>query len=547
MICREMIGRETDWKALEPEIRSASVEEINEFFMVIAGSCRETKVLKTLVRRVKLLFETGLPASFFQLAVVQQTPENLDVLLETVSDINETVDGTDTLLTMAVKEAKEDVFSVLHKHGADFNRCDENGLYPVDLAGICNSPFLKSVSKYEKNQIFDFGKVTLADVRQWIKNGGDVNAIAVDDGKGHQRTLLQRAVLLVQEPQIIKALLDAGAKDENHQARFCYAVRARKDVPTIRAVLKSGMNVNGLTPVFIRPLFYALRFSDNPAVIKAVLDAGADVHATEALYSSVINSGFSALKRAVYDNKGVKIVKTLLEHGDFEDEALSLLCTAVLKCPDLKVFTALCDTVRKNPEKMEVLEEKMKAAYQVAVHQKLPIVDGLILPIGEIQAQIAKNKVKKLIENKETNKLIEYLKIDAGNETALQRALMMRYPPFVIMDFIDCGEDVNVTQYAFGTILMLALRYKYKTPVIRKILDAGARINETTKDNLTAFYQAVKSDANDKTLKLLLEWGADPDIKTEKGQSARDIANEHQKEIIEQYEGNKKWIRKLSK
>ena len=547
MICREMIGRETDWKALEPEIRSASVEEINEFFMVIAGSCRETKVLKTLVRRVKLLFETGLPASFFQLAVVQQTPENLDVLLETVSDINETVDGTDTLLTMAVKEAKEDVFSVLHKHGADFNRCDENGLYPVDLAGICNSPFLKSVSKYEKNQIFDFGKVTLADVRQWIKNGGDVNAIAVDDGKGHQRTLLQRAVLLVQEPQIIKALLDAGAKDENHQARFCYAVRARKDVPTIRAVLKSGMNVNGLTPVFIRPLFYALRFSDNPAVIKAVLDAGADVHATEALYSSVINSGFSALKRAVYDNKGVKIVKTLLEHGDFEDEALSLLCTAVLKCPDLKVFTALCDTVRKNPEKMEVLEEKMKAAYQVAVHQKLPIVDGLILPIGEIQAQFAKNKVKKLIENKETNKLIEYLKIDAGNETALQRALMMRYPPFVIMDFIDCGEDVNVTQYAFGTILMLALRYKYKTPVIRKILDAGALINETTKDNLTAFYQAFKSDANDKTLKLLLEWGADPDIKTEKGQSARDIANEHQKEIIEQYEGNKKWIRKLSK
>ena len=113
-----------------------------------------------------MLFETGLPASFFQLAVIQQTPENLDVLLETVSDINETVDGTDTLLTMAVKEAKEDVFSVLHKHGADFNRCDENGLYPVDLAGICNSPFLKSVSKYEKNQIFDFGKVTLADVRQ---------------------------------------------------------------------------------------------------------------------------------------------------------------------------------------------------------------------------------------------------------------------------------------------------------------------------------------------------------------------------------------------
>ena len=99
---------------------------------------------------------------------------------------------------------------------------------------------------------------------------------------------------------------------------------------------------------------------------------------------------------------------------------------------------------------------------------------------------------------------------------------------------------MNVTQYSFGTILMLALRYKYKTPVIRKILDAGARINETTKDNLTAFYQAIKSDANDKTLKLLLARGANPDIKTEKGQSARDIANEHQKEIIEQYERNKK-------
>lgn len=541
MICREMIGWETDWKALEPEIRGASVEEIDTFFMFIAGLCRETKVLKTLVKRVKLLFETGLPASFFQLAVIQQTPENLDVLLETVSDINETVDGTDTLLMIAAKEAKEDVFSVLHKYGADFNRCDENGLYPVDLAGICNSPFLKSVSKYEKNQIFDFGKVTLADVRQWIKNGGDVNAIAVDDGKGHQRTLLQRAVLLAQDPEIIKELLDAGAIDDNHSARFCHAVKAGKDAVAVRAVLKSGVDVNGFTPVFIRPLFYALRFSDDPAVIKAVLDAGADIHATEKMVSSILSSGFSVLKRAVYDNKSVKIIKMLLEYGnDFEDEALSLLCTAVLKCPDPKVFTALCDTVKKNPEKMEVLEEKMKAAYQVAVHQKLPIADGLILPIGEIQAQIVKNKVRELINHKRTPELIEYLKIDAGNETALQRALMMRYPPFVIMDFIDCGEDVNVTQYAFGTILMLALRYKYKTPIIQKILDAGARINETTKDNLTAFYQAIKSEANDKTLKLLLERGANPDIKTDKGQSARDIANEHQKGIIEQYERNKK-------
>ena len=536
MICREMIGRETDWKALEPEIRSASVEEINGFFMFIAGLCRETKVLKTLVRRAKLLFEKGMPAAFFQLAVVQQTPENMDILLETVSDVNETVDGTDTLLTLAVKGAKEDVFSVLRKHGADFNLCDKNGFYPVDLAGICNSPFLQSVSKYEHNRIFDFGKATLADVRQWIKNGGNANAIAVDDGKGHQRTVLQRAVLLARDPQIIKELLDAGAKDEDRQARFCYAVRAGKDVPTVRAVLKSGMDVNGLTPVFIRPLFYALRFSDDPAVIKAVLDAGANVHATEPIFSSVINSGFSALKRAVYDNKGVKIIKTLLERGGFEDEALSLLCTAVLKCPDPKVFSALCDTVAKNPEKTEVLEEKMKAAYQVAFKQKLPIADGLIFPISEIHAEIEKNKVKKLMQNKETNKLIEYLKTDAGNETALQRALMMRWPSSVITDFIDGGEDVNVTHYAFGTILMLALRYKYKTPVIRKILDAGARINETTKDNLTAFYQAIKSDANDKTLKLLLERGADPDIKTEKGQSARDIANEHQKEIIEQYE-----------
>ena len=37
MICREMIGRETDWKALELEIRGASVEEIDTFFMFIAG------------------------------------------------------------------------------------------------------------------------------------------------------------------------------------------------------------------------------------------------------------------------------------------------------------------------------------------------------------------------------------------------------------------------------------------------------------------------------------------------------------------------------
>lgn len=371
MIRREMIGWETDWKALEPEIRKASAEEINAYFVFIAGLCRDADVLKTLVRRSETLFETGLPASFFQLAAVGQTPENLDILLEAVSDVDEPVDGADTLLTLAVKGAKEDVFSVLRKHGADFNRCDENGLYPVDLAGICNTPFLKSVSKHEKTVVFDFAEATPADVRQWIKNGGDVNAAAVDDGKGHKRTVLQRAVLLAQDPQIVKELLDAGAKDEDRQARFCYVIRAGKDAETVRAVLMSGMDVNGMTPVFIRPLFYALRFSDDPAVIKAVLDAGADVRATEAVYSSVIDSGFSVLKRALYDDKSAEIVKILTDCDDFEDEALSLLCTAALKCSDPDVFGVLCDAVRKNPAKREALKEKIRTARELANdHQK---------------------------------------------------------------------------------------------------------------------------------------------------------------------------------
>ena len=540
MICTEMIGRNTDWKTLEPEIRQASVKEIREFFMFIAALCRDKKVLKTLIGRTKILFER-LPAYFFQIAVTEQTAENLDVLLEIVSDINEPASDADTLLMIAAKKAKEDVFSVLHKHGADFNICDENGLYPIDLAGICNSPFLRSLSKYEKNSVFDFGNVSLAEVRQWIENGGDVNAVAVDDGKGHQRTVLQRAVLLARDPQIIKELLDAGAADENHQARFCYAVKAGKDAAAVRAVLKSGVDFNSFTPVFIRPLFYALRFSDNPAVIKAVLDAGADIHATEETVSSILSSGFSVLKRAVYDNKSVKIIKMLLEYDkDFEDEALSLLCTAVLKCPDPKVFTVLCDTVKKNPQKLEELELEMKTAYHLAFYHGLPIVDSLIFPIGEIHAQIAKNKVRELINHKRTSELIDYLKINGGNETALQRALMMRLPPSVIIDLIDCGEDVNVIHYAFGTVLMLALRYKYKTPVIKKILDAGARVNDTVKDDMTAFYRAIKSDVCDKTLKLLLEQGANPDIRMKNGQTARDIANEHQKEIIERYEGERK-------
>ena len=231
----------------------------------------------------------------------------------------------------------------------------------------------------------------------------------------------------------------------------------------------------------------------------------------------------------------------LLEYDkDFEDEALSLLCTAVLKCPDPKVFTALCDTVKKNPQKLEELELEMKTAYHLAFYHGLPIANSLIFPIGEIHAQIAKNKVRELINHKRTPELIDYLKIDGGNETALQRALMMRLPPSVIINFIDCGEDVNVTHYAFGTILMMALRYKYKTPVIKKILDAGARVNDTVKDDMTAFYRAIKSDVCDKTLKLLLEQGANPDIKMKNGQTARDIANEHQKEIIERYEGKRK-------
>lgn len=77
------------------------------------------------------------------------------------------------------------------------------------------------------------------------------------------------------------------------------------------------------------------------------------------------------MKRALYDDKSAEIVKILTDCGDFEDEALSLLCTAVLKCSDPDVFGVLCDAVRKNPAKREALKEKIRTARELANdHQK---------------------------------------------------------------------------------------------------------------------------------------------------------------------------------
>lgn len=62
---------------------------------------------------------------------------------------------------------------------------------------------------------------------------------------------------------------------------------------------------------------------------------------------------------------------------------------------------------------------------------------------------------------------------------------------------------------------------------VREIIFRGGNVNKKSKSGLTAIMYAA-SDGNIEIAKLLLENGADPDIKTNKGRSAVSIAKKHE-------------------
>jgi len=155
-----------------------------------------------------------------------------------------------------------------------------------------------------------WSEVTVKVVKQYINNGGDVNASAPENT---DYTVLHMAATN-QNPKVIELLIEAGANvyaagyDMDKNTPLSIASGENTNVTVIKAFISGGSNVESRDLEGWTPLHWAAFKNPNPSVIKALIDAGANINAQN-------DDGETPLHLAVQENRNPSAARALTRAG----------------------------------------------------------------------------------------------------------------------------------------------------------------------------------------------------------------------------------------
>ena len=194
-------------------------------------------------------------------------PENqavIQVLLDADADIEARNSDGETPLDLAMKRGNS--YSIQARRDSDASQGN----------GVVLCPTGTEVWEWADE---DFWRnANLAQVQHELLCGADVEA---GDGS---RTPLHLAAGLSNDPAVLQALLDAGANvnaGESAGSTPLHSAAAGNDPAMLQALLEAGANVNARDSRDGTPLHAAASFSDNPTVLQALLEAGAGIQARD--------------------------------------------------------------------------------------------------------------------------------------------------------------------------------------------------------------------------------------------------------------------------
>lgn len=335
---------------------------------------------------------------------------------------------------------------------------------------------------------------TLSKVQSLINSGADVNAYDTEHGE----TVLMWASAKTQDPEVIHALVKAGA-EVNHiteegisalalaclkpdykitkalidcgaDVNICNAghwtvlmslvSRPNPNIDIIKLLVQAGANVNKQNRAGATPLLLAAGKTENPEVINILIKAGANAN----YWLRDDDSEISPLKSAAFDNPNPEIVKALVKGG------------ADVNKKDEKGFTAL---------------------HYAASENNYKVVEALIEAGANIMAR-------------------------AKDGSGIFITAAMHNNSDVINTLIKAGLYVDATDYEGNTPLMRAVIYNPDIDVIRTLIKNEANVNAMNKMGLTALMASAAADKPE-FAKILLQAGANLYIQSKDGRTVADF------------------------